>query len=432
MTLTANWFKMRIDYRTTLFTVVLTLFFVKLAIVFFYQDEIEVWEDDVIARNMVATGEMFYLQRGTPNYMFQFPVYPSLLFVTYKIFGYDPLYAVVLNLLIISGICFLLYDLFIDICSMQNLRLKSVTPELVALLSVLVFLLHPFIAHYKMFKVHPFVIDLFFPILVIFLSVKYLQSPGWKNLGLLAFSSGFGILNRSTAVVAVLPFVILGIQLLGLKKTMLNLAVVSSITALVISPWLMRGYRIYGKASMAPMLSEVLWKGSLYNSDGSNYLLDGRTFRSVLSHEENEFLYGKPITVQNDFFRGKYDQLLRKDPQHVINMYLIKLKNFWLYHRNIGIEYGERIKSFLVAYKAYAYLILFLNLGAVFLLKCKPLVLLSYPIGLSLIQSVFYVETRHRMIVEPFLLFFGILTAFALWECTTHRSKKQSTASSRL
>ena len=229
-----------------------------------------------------------------------------------------------------------------------------------------------------------------------------------------------------------LPFVILGIQLLGLKKTMLNLAVVSSITALVISPWLMRGYRIYGKASMAPMLSEVLWKGSLYNSDGSNYLLDGRTFRSVLSHEENEFLYGKPITVQNDFFRGKYDQLLRKDPQHVINMYLIKLKNFWLYHRNIGIEYGERIKSFLVAYKAYAYLILFLNLGAVFLLKCKPLVLLSYPIGLSLIQSVFYVETRHRMIVEPFLLFFGILTAFALWECTTHRSKKQSTASSRL
>ena len=87
-----------LNYIRILAATVLILFFLKIAVVFFYQDQIGVWEDDVIARNMLETGEMFYMQRGTPNYMFQFPVYPSLLFVTYKTFGYDPFYAIVLKL----------------------------------------------------------------------------------------------------------------------------------------------------------------------------------------------------------------------------------------------------------------------------------------------------------------------------------------------
>ena len=421
-----------LNYIRILAATVLILFFLKIAVVFFYQDQIGVWEDDVIARNMLETGEMFYMQRGTPNYMFQFPVYPSLLFVTYKTFGYDPFYAIVLNIVILSVTGVFLYKIFIDICMMQDLKLQRVKPELIALVSVLAFLLHPFISYYSMFKVHPFILDMFFPVLIIFFSVKYLQLPSWQNLGLFTFSSGFGMLNRSTAFVALLPFVILGVQLLGVRKTMLNLVVVFSVTALIVSPWLMRGYRLYGRATMAPMLSEVLWKGSLYGGDGSNYLLDGRTYNSVLSQGENEFLQGKPITVQNEFFRKKYVELRREDPQHVVAMYLMKLKNFWLYHKNIGIEYGDRIQSFLITYKLYVYFILVLNLGAVFLFNYKPLVLLSYPIGLSLVQSIFCVETRHRMITEPFLLFFGILTVLVLWERTIHKSNRQSTAQIQL
>ena len=57
-------------------------------------------------------------------------------------------------------------------------------------------------------------------------------------------------------------------------------------------------------------------------------LLDGRTYKSALLHKENKLLYGKPITVQNEFFSNKYNQILRGDPQHVFFMYLIKLKNF--------------------------------------------------------------------------------------------------------
>ena len=68
------YFPLKFDYQKTLIVVVSVLFIVKIIIVYIFQNEIGVWEDDVIARNMLETGEMFYMQRGTPNYMFQFPV----------------------------------------------------------------------------------------------------------------------------------------------------------------------------------------------------------------------------------------------------------------------------------------------------------------------------------------------------------------------
>ena len=69
-------FLMKIDFRKVLINFVAVILLVKICAIFIYQGKITVWEDDVIARNMLETGEMFYMQRGTANYMFQFPVYP--------------------------------------------------------------------------------------------------------------------------------------------------------------------------------------------------------------------------------------------------------------------------------------------------------------------------------------------------------------------
>tara|TARA_Y100000310_G_C20602868_1_gene773974 strand:+ start:259 stop:1503 length:1245 start_codon:yes stop_codon:yes gene_type:complete len=400
---------MKIDFRKVLINFVAVILLVKICAIFIYQGKITVWEDDVIARNMLETGEMFYMQRGTANYMFQFPVYPSLLFFIYKMFGYNHLYAILLNMVVICLSCFFLFEIFINVSKILKLKMGKIICEFNGFLSVLIFLMHPFISYYSMFNVHPFVFDMFFPIAIIFLSFRFLQSENWKNLGLLAFTTGLGVLNRSTSFVALIPFIILAIGSMGFRRTILSLVTVFFVVGLVISPWLIRGYNIYGKVSMAPMLNEVLWKGSLYNSDGSNYLLDGRVYKSELSHEENNFLQGKPITIQNDFFKDKYVQLIREDPQHILKMYLVKVKNFWLYHQNIGIEYGKKVQSLLTIYKSYVFFLLLLNLCALYQFNYKPLVLLSYPICLSLIQSLFYIETRHRMIAEPIIIFIGIL-----------------------
>ena len=397
------------------------LFVVKIVAVYIFQDEIGVWEDDVIAKNMLETGEMFYMQRGTPNYMFQFPVYPSLLFGIYKLFGYNPLYAVVFNLLMISIISFLLFEIFIYASSTLGLKPGMIKTELIAFLTVLSFLFHPFISFYSMFKVHPFVFDMFFPIAIIFFSFRFLKFQSWKNLCLLAFSTGLGVLNRSTAFSALIPFIILAASSLNLKKTLLSLAVVSFTTVLVITPWLMRGYSLYNSLAMTMTGNEMLWAGSLYNSDGSTYLLNGKTYKTTLTKQENEFLHGKSISVQNKFFKKKYFQILLQNPQHIFSMYLIKFKNFWLYHKNIGIEYGDGIQSFLIIFKIYVFLILGLNVSAIFFLKLKPLVLLSFPLGISLVQSFFYVEARHRMSVEPFLLFFSFVTIFIVWQKKMHK-----------
>ena len=56
---------MRFDYKKNFTEGVLILFFLKFGIVCLYKDEIGVWEDEVIARNMVETEEMIFLQSGT-------------------------------------------------------------------------------------------------------------------------------------------------------------------------------------------------------------------------------------------------------------------------------------------------------------------------------------------------------------------------------
>jgi len=46
--------------------------------------------------------------------------------------------------------------------------------------------------------------------------------------------------------------------------------------------------------------------------------------------------------------------------------------------------------------------------------KKGALFIFSVPLALSLAQAVFYVETRHRVIIEPILLFMAISSVFIL------------------
>jgi len=58
---------LRFSYRKVLFLVVSFIFVITLGFAFLFRNEITDWEDHVVARDMVETGEMFYMQRGTPN-----------------------------------------------------------------------------------------------------------------------------------------------------------------------------------------------------------------------------------------------------------------------------------------------------------------------------------------------------------------------------
>ena len=119
-------------------------------------------------------------------------------------------------------------------------------------------------------------------------------------------------------------------------------------------------------------------------------------------------------TEQSDYFFEKYLQTCIKNPMLVIKMFVVKLKNFWFFREGIGTEYSPAIKAWIPLYKGF-YLVM-LSLSLFFLIKGKKdaLVIFSIPVALSLFHAVFYVETRHRVMIEPVLLYMAVCAIFIL------------------
>src|ERR1700739_4224315 len=84
-------------YKVLLIAVVVW-FIARLAILH-YITNINLFEPHGIAVTMLKTGEMKYFLNGQFNYNYQFPVYPYLLFLVYKVFGIIPKAGIVLNLI---------------------------------------------------------------------------------------------------------------------------------------------------------------------------------------------------------------------------------------------------------------------------------------------------------------------------------------------
>jgi hypothetical protein len=268
-----------------------------------------------------------------------------------------------------------------------------------------------------MFDVHPLIFNMFFPTAVLYFTLRYLGArktpsdlPGAdKDLWLLGLSLGIATLDRTTNITAIVPFLIMGFRRLGMKRLLRAVSVPVLAVAVFMLPWLYRSYRHTGYFNSVSTVEETLWQGVLYGSDGSNYMLDGRHYAEVLTKDEVEWLEGRSVSEQERFFKEKYRQILHTDPLQVVKMFFIKLKNFWWFHKNTALTYPRIVRTLLPIYKVFFAAILLLSLISIVKLRGRPLLLLSYPLTLSLLYASFYVETRHRLVIESFLLFTAVL-----------------------
>ncbi|MBN4066051.1 glycosyltransferase family 39 protein [Candidatus Amoebophilus asiaticus] len=396
--------------RKSILVLIILSFILKLFLAFFFVEEISTWEDTEIAKNLLQTGELKIMQRGTWNYNFQFPIFPLIIYVIYLLFGITDLCVIIFQLVISAFSACLLYEVLNGFGSYLNITgLDKGLLKKICFISVVIFLFHPFISYYSLYNVHPFTLNLFSALLALFVMFKFFEKRTLSYLILYGVVLGWVILDRSTLMVVFTPFVILCMRnydfLSGLKKILLAL-VVCSIT---ISPWLIRNYLHYHELAVTSTTGEILWKGAIYGSDGGNHLIDGRHYLHALTAAEDRLLTQMPIMKQKQFFMGKYMHILRNDPGHIISMYLKKLNNFWWFRELMGIDYGDNFKKYIPYYKAYYVICLIFVLIAIYKLRTQVLLILSFPVMLSLFQSVFYVETRHRVIIEPFLVFIALI-----------------------
>lgn len=402
-----------IKAKKILLTIVISWFIIRVISLFFIS-QFKLFEVHDIAVNMVKTGEMKYFLNGQMNYNYQFPVYPFLLFIIYKIFGIVPELGEVLNcifhsLTAVFGFC--IFNWFSENCKIKTIRKNTATISLLASIGIL---FHPLINYYTLLIIHPFSLDLLLITLSVFYMINYFKNPGRKNILIFGIVFGITLLNRITFIVLILPFFIFIILNDSVNEGIKRSIIVLLIGFLFLVPWLYRNYTIYQKLSINSSLGQNLWLGIQDKTGGSAYLPDGNNYYQLIPLEEWNIISKLNSVEQSDYFFEKYKQTAISNPMFLLKMYFVKLKNFWFFREGIGTEYNDQIKKWIPFYK-YGYIIVLL-FSIYFVIKVKKdaLIISSIPVALSLVHAIFYVETRHRIIIEPILIFMTISSVFIL------------------
>jgi len=177
--------------------------------------------------------------------------------------------------------------------------------------------------------------------------------------------------------------------------------------------WCWRSYVHHGVFSISTSVGQNLWIGIQEETEGTANLAGKLSYYALLSTQEMEQITALNPSKQNEHFINKYKAELKANPTVFFKMYLVKLKNFWWFRSGIGGQRDGDYTASIGLYKmAYAVMLL-LALGMTYFFR-EVLVLLSFPLALSLTQSVFYVETRHRIMIEPILIII-IVVGIGLW-----------------
>lgn len=400
--------------RKTLLTIIAAAFLIKLLTHLLFIDSIATWEDNATALNLLYTGELKYFHDGAWNYNYQFPLYCWIQFAAYKLFGIHNMIIIVIQLLITSITAFLLHDVFSKLLLYTKVSLNEKAMRIIPLLAATGYLFHPLIAYYAIAHIHPLGMDMLMAVLVMHAGLRYYKSSSVRDLIFTGIVTGIALLERATLITALLPVLLLILKNVSLTKFLIQKIIILFIASIIVLPYLYRNHELTSEWSLSSAAGRHLWVGSLEETEGSNMMQDGKSYHAALPPGIAERMGQMSATQQDSVYRSMYLQKLKSEPSSVVKMFFAKLKNFWWFRANAGEAYGEKIKDLIPVYKIAYAIMLLLAFAAMLFLRLKSIYFLVFPVSLSLLQSFFYVETRHRFIIEPFLLFLALTGIYTL------------------
>src|SRR5205085_2257023 len=100
-------------------------------------------------------------------------------------------------------------------------------------------------------------------------------------------------------------------------------------------------------------------------------------------------------------FRDAAHDFIAAHPLAAAGRVVQRLYDFWWFSPVWGAKLSSAMK--LVYRIWWAFLLLLVGLGAVVTRRREVWLLLAMALAVSLLQSLFYVETRHRLAVEPLI-----------------------------
>jgi 4-amino-4-deoxy-L-arabinose transferase-like glycosyltransferase len=237
------------------------------------------------------------------------------------------------------------------------------------------------------------------------------RRPGLGQLVMLGVLFGLATLTRSTALV-VLPFALVWlVRYRGLPLVSRHSAALIGAALLVCAPWSIRNSVLLGEPVLVSSeASEWLWRGNNPAATGSSYTLDGRRMLDVAPQDFQDRIYAAGEAERVRLYRDAALDFMRSHPLDAAALYARKLKAFFWGSDTTGLLYPP---EWLLGYYVWSgFMLGSAVLGSV-LARRRPetVLVIAFLLVSALTQSLFYVEGRHRLAVEPLIL---VLSALVL------------------
>ncbi len=356
----------------------------------------EVWEYDVVARNLLTGHGYVYRFLDSDWRTFGTPLYPAVLAVLHALGGGPDSYWLIGVFQAAASAALALPAFAIA---------RRFESDAAGLIAAAVVSAHPGLVVYAA-KVHEFTLESLLAASLLVVLFRTWDHRGMRDGMVLGWVAGLAAIARPTlAVVAVV-----GIAMLAWRRPRAPIVAAAAIVVAAAIPWSVRNALVLGPAAPAsPYSCATLWMGNNPNASGTTLSVDGRSVFDAMPEELRARVIGKPEQEQGRVLCDEAMAYLAPDPPRAVAWWARKLGFFWWFTPFSGQLYPA---SWLPLYRvAYGAELAFVLLGVVSVWRGGwrvglALVLLELAL-VSFAQSVAYVEGRHRLLLEPSLAALG-------------------------
>jgi len=360
----------------------------------------QVWETETIATNLLEHHAFLYEHDGTTYRAYAEPMYPFIAAAVYLVTGHSRA-AMVLLQIVISTI-----TVWLTARLAGTVTADSSAEAFAALLMAI----HPGFIRYSSI-LHPLIFDAFFFVAAAAAILRYRHSPTLRNALVASAVIGLGAMTRPTILLFLLPLGWMAWRS-GWQRTA---AVVVAALAMM-APWTIRNAVVlHGFALTRSGTGFVLWLGNNPNTTGSATDADGRPLLLAAPPEFQARVRAADELTRDRIFREAARDTILANPGAAAVRVARRFLFFWWFSPQWGRNYPPLAKA---VYRIWwAGVLLLCAIGAFLSWRLAPQqrhdvwLLVAMAVLVSIGQSLFYVEGRHRLAVEPLILPLAALTA---------------------
>ncbi len=378
----------------------------------------EVWESEVIATNLIEGSGFTYETLGVVYRSYMEPLYPGLCALIYRLTNHRYWVLGVVQILLGTALVWL-----VMVCA------RRVGPPGAALVSGVLAAVHPGLILYTT-KFHPFVLDAALWFAAFAAVLAFTPSRSWRSALVAGGLIGLCVLTRPTILVC-LPAMMWWLSVRSTDAVRLRVArcvVLGLCIAVVAGPWVWRNYQVHHRLMLTRSgTSFVFWLGNNpYVFTGSAMAPDGGEIINKVPAQVLSELARRDELGQQDYFRDEAMRFVRAHPIEFVRRWAVKFGYFWWFSPQAGLLYP---KSWFRMFQMFYAAILALAVAGVWTSwrdsgddaerRAAIVLFVGCCLCISLLQSLYYVEGRHRLAIEPFLLIFA---GVSLWNIARSRT----------